>query len=113
MKKKKKLHGHVQSIRSSEMMGLSTSGETVGLTGPVSSGHTVILMDSAEEGQLSNTFVDSWNCVGSSIRHTNVTVLVPFPCSLLPFSFWCPLAICIEKCWSRVLGAVLGFLEKL
>lgn len=33
-------------------MGLSTYGETVETTGPVSGGHTVILVDSAEEGQL-------------------------------------------------------------
>lgn len=62
MKKRKentRTHSHLNSIRSSEMLGLSTYGETVKITRPVSGGHKVMLMDSAEEGQLCNPSVDN------------------------------------------------------
>lgn len=55
------------------MMGLSTSGETVIITGPVSSGHIMLLMDSAEEGQLSNTSVDSWNFALVPVSNTQTS----------------------------------------
>ncbi len=48
------------------MTGLSACGETVKITGPVSRGHIVILMDLMEL------------CFGPSLQHTNITVLVPF-----------------------------------